>query len=226
MILSFMFILIGCSDDTPEEVIIPVIGQEEHENQVELPEEVTFQAEEETYSIKLGSIPMLAYYIASTEDTEATISKFKGTTISSTDSSKILLMSYACQKDERNCSYLLIKKHSEGESIIPITDIANYADATFTENGNHLLLQFNRKGIADVLTSHIVVINLEDMEIVPLKNDELEVDVLNYHYPIYNMTWIDNDELEIEIPDYTKEPLVNTAEQNPMLETTIIPFEL
>jgi hypothetical protein len=226
MILSFLFILIGCSDDTPEEVIIPVIGQEEHENQVELPEEVSFQAEEETYSIKLGSIPMLAYYIASTEDTEATISKFKGTTISSTESSKLLLMSYACQRDERNCSYLLIKKHSEGETIIPITDIAHYQESAFTENGNHLLLQFNRKGIADVLTSHIVVVNLEEMEIVPLKNDDLEVDVLNYHFPIFTVDWIDNNELEIEIPDYTKEPLVNSDEENPMLETTIIQFEL
>jgi hypothetical protein len=209
LILPFVFIgiLLGCSDDSSDEVIVPVINPEEEEKVEELPAEVTFPVDGEPYTVNLAQIPVLAYYIATNEDVDETINQFSGTTIASTEHFDLIVMSYACRNTKGKCSYILIKDTGKEQQMIPLADLATYASYALSPDEQYMVIQFNRGDTESFFLSRLLAIDLDKMEIKLLENDELTKDVLHYNFPIYSMNWLNNDEIEIELPQFTEDPL-------------------
>ncbi|WP_102027553.1 hypothetical protein [Salirhabdus sp. Marseille-P4669] len=208
ILCSILFLLVGCSDKVADEVAIPVLSPEEEEVRIELPNEVTFPVDGESYTITLSEIPFLAHYLSSSTNVNQTIEGFRGQTIHNSEDFKLIMMEYACQNTTQKCSYILIKEYGDNTAMVPLTDLAKYEDYTLSPEEEYVIVQFNRETNSGT-RSHLLAVHLKDEEVVKLSNPDLSSDVLHYNYPIESITWVEENIIEIELSGTLTEGLSN-----------------
>ncbi|MRG85616.1 hypothetical protein [Salinibacillus xinjiangensis] len=225
--LLILLILIGCSEEKATEVVdVPVIGEEEEEEQVELPQTISIPivSTNDSLTISLSNIPLLAYYLGNADSNVEELTKnFKATHLIDLENSSLYVMGYACQNND--CSYLFIQKGEE-ERIIPVADIASFVSFQMSPDQEKILLHFARTKTDETKKNHISVIDLENMEILPLKNEELTVDILNYHYVIESMEWVDEDKVQVQLATNPKETEIQLEESENQSQQNTFVFEL
>src|SRR5690606_28534671 len=105
---------------------------------------------------------------------------------------------------------------NQGISSVALRDLTTFDSYYFSPDESHVMFHFKRDNGLEELTSHLQVVNIDKMEIVNLKNDDLEKDVLNYNYPITNIEWLENNAIQMEIPSYTES-------EEPLEQPSVIP---
>lgn len=224
--LFLLALLISCSNKT-EEVVIPVISEEEEEKVEEMPDEFEIRVDNEIYSISIHDVPAITYYLSSAKNWDEKVNEVKGTTIEERGNHRFILVEYACQKKTKKCSYVLVKENNQGISSVALRDLTTFDSYHFSPDDSHVIFHFKRDIGLEELTSHLQVVNIDKMEIVNLKNDDLDRDVLNYNYPITNIEWLENNTIQMEIPYYTEsdEPIEQPS-VTPETKYETIQFEI
>ncbi|QHS22043.1 hypothetical protein GWK91_03370 [Virgibacillus sp. MSP4-1] len=227
LFLLMALIFIGCSDDNEESQVKETSDQEEMTEETEdkekaLPETLTIPVTgtEDSITIHLENAPLLGRYMAASgKQAKEMASSFKARHLTDEAGGGLYMMSYACQGDNRRCSYLLIQKGEE-ENTVPLTDLAVFVSYQLSPDMEKIMLFFER-GQNDTKTHDIQVVDLTEHKLLSLQNEDLTEEVLNYNYPIEAMEWADTDTIKVRVPSH-----VNLENSSHNLGEEFILFEV
>ncbi|GAA0494037.1 hypothetical protein GCM10008986_20690 [Salinibacillus aidingensis] len=226
LFLSMALIFIGCSEDNNESQVKETTDKEEVTQETEnkeeaLPETLSIPVTdtEDSVTIHLENAPLLGRYIAASgKQPEEMAQSFKARHLTD-EAGGLYMMSYACQEDKRSCSYLLIQKGEE-ENTVPLTDLAAFVSYQLSPDQEKIMLFFER-GQKETKTHDIQVVDLTEHKLLSLQNEDLTEEVLNYNNPIEAMEWADSDTIKVRVPSH-----VNLENSSHNLGEEFILFEV
>ncbi|SET93421.1 hypothetical protein SAMN05421676_11168 [Salinibacillus kushneri] len=205
LFMSMMLIFIGCSENE-ENQELDVTDNKENTEQTEeakaLPETLSIpvMTKENSVTIHLENAPLLGHYLSTAKDDVNEIGQtFRAQLLTEETDDALYMMSYACQGEESICSYLLVEKGKEEESVIPLTDLASFVSYQLSPDQEKIMLYFERV-INGKKKHHIQVVDLYEHKILSLNNEDLTEQVLDYNYSIESMEWVDTNKIKIRVP--------------------------
>lgn len=206
-ILLILIVIISCSqkneaivkrDHSPEvETNTPELIEQRKEDRKE--QQIIFSLPYEQITIDLAKIPILKEYLQWVNRPEEAVKKMNLIPIKS-DEQTIYVLEFSCKNNY--CSYLLLKEKDDLESHL-VADMAQFKQSFLSPDREKILLQFQRIENFTLPLSNLIVVDLKEWNILPLKPDEnsLQQTILPYKWPIIDVIWNDNETLSVYIPD-------------------------
>ncbi|ASN05937.1 hypothetical protein [Virgibacillus necropolis] len=201
LLFGLLLLLIACQNE--EQVIVkkknvaPTTKENpelvEQSSKDEVDEMVEFILPEEKVMINLEMVPILNAYLSAAKDRAKAVESMHLRPVPY-DNGHLYLLKFSCVNE--SCSYLLLNKN-EGNQAYLVADLAQSSKITLSPDSTKILLQFNR---VDSTLSNLVVINILEWELLPLRNATNEMELLDYRWPILTSEWIDNQTVSISIP--------------------------
>ncbi|MBO8155536.1 MAG: hypothetical protein H0Z32_03650 [Bacillaceae bacterium] len=200
-----VLLLTGCSQEHKTDPITkpfqPSDQQSPPKTEIVLPEVISIPYEDKYVEFKLSALPFLEMYLKTSSDLHKELSSIKLHHLTESGSGTFYLLSFACEQSHNLCSYILVHKETDGSLSMPVADFTKFHDAVFSPSSEKVMLQFNRPVSPEKAMSDLVIIDLNHIEILRLKNENLTRDVLNYNTSILEKEWINDRKIRIKIPD-------------------------
>lgn len=206
--LLLILMLSACSNEEPAIVKVdtPVDKTSEEPELVEeitddeeIDEFIEFPLEDEVVRVNLNQVPILKAYLQAASDREPVIEDMEIQRLLTQEGNNIYLLKFSCQNNQ--CSYLLLDQNTENSGFL-VSDLATFENAIPSPDGSMLLLRFNRETSEEEQPlSDVVIIDLKNLESLPLSNEEGITNLLDFQWPILSADWIDDETISISVPD-------------------------
>lgn len=203
-LIGLLLLLAACQNE--EQVIVkkkstPQNSKEEPElieqtNEDEVDEMIEFILPNEKVMINLEMVPILNAYLSAARDRSKAVEAMQLTPVDDANS-HLYILEFSCVNE--SCSYLLLNK-SEGNQAYLVADLAKLKEIKLSPDNLRIFLHFNRDDSIPVPLSNIVIIDIQKWELLSIKNMTNDMQVLDYHWPILTVEWIDNQSVSISIP--------------------------
>lgn len=174
----------------------------------------------ENVQLNVEMIPILEEYLNLVNDKAKAIQQMNLIPLHATERT-IYLLEFACQNNL--CSYLIIDEDETHSSLL-IADLAKYDYGLFSPDESLLAIKFDRDDSFSLPLGHLVVMDLEQWNTIPLTNGSDETNSLHFQTPILSVTWIDDTTISMQIPTIAEltEENISTWESSEGLTTDII----
>lgn len=144
--------------------------------------------------IPVNDISDLQSYINQSSDPEIEIQRITTNNLFQKDNNEYILVGYGC--GIKLCSWLLVEHDNGKFRSIEVSDASFYQQ--FELWNSYLALKFGQNELNVVVRNQIVIINLQNMKLVPLPADLAYL--TTFEYPIPDLKWI-NGALRVSIAD-------------------------
>ncbi|MHA6252030.1 hypothetical protein [Oceanobacillus sp. CAU 1775] len=158
---------------------------------------IEFNLEEENILIDINKVPILAEYLNPLENPQNAIENMSIERLDITNE-PIYLLSFSCSNDR--CSYLIFHENQEKQPFL-LADLAEFSHIILSPDETKVAIQFSRSIEDKVPLNNIVIFDILNWQSLPLYNEELTSNILNFNWPFVSVEWIDEDHLSVSIPE-------------------------